>query len=154
MVAVRTAVGDDRCMSVFPGGTRSGGHRAAPPRSPRSRRRKWGVVRDRARARCFSANARRARQAPGAAPERWGHVPSYGAASAREGGRTLDFRGDQMHYRAPLDDDALGQATWDDLAPLYRELLEAPIAPGEVRAWLAAWSALDARVDEAYARSL
>jgi oligoendopeptidase F len=59
-----------------------------------------------------------------------------------------------MHHRAPLDDDALGQARWDDLAPLYRELLEAPIAPGEVRAWLAAWSALDARVDEAYARSL
>ena len=59
-----------------------------------------------------------------------------------------------MPDRAPLDDDALAQATWDDLAPLYRELLEAPIATGAVRAWLAAWSALDARVDEAYARSL
>ena len=48
----------------------------------------------------------------------------------------------------------LTDATWDDLVPSYRALLEAPLAAETVRAWLDEWSALDARVDEGYALAL
>ena len=51
-------------------------------------------------------------------------------------------------------DAALAQATWGDLAPHYRALEERPLDAAALRAWLADWSALDARVDEAYAAAL
>ena len=59
-----------------------------------------------------------------------------------------------MTVRPPIDDAALARATWDDLAPRYRALLDAPLGADTVRAWLADWSALDAAVDEAYAAAL
>ena len=44
---------------------------------------------------------------------------------------------------------ALADATWQDIAPHYEALTEAPLALEDVPAWLAAWSALDTVVDEA-----
>lgn len=50
----------------------------------------------------------------------------------------------------PASPDVLANATWQDIAPHYEALLEAPLAGArDVRAWLAAWSALDTVVDEA-----
>ena len=59
-----------------------------------------------------------------------------------------------MSDRTPLDQSALARAAWDDLAPHYQELLDAPLEAASVRPWLRRWSDLDARVDEAYARAL
>jgi oligoendopeptidase F len=44
----------------------------------------------------------------------------------------------------------IADATWADLAPLYESLADEPLASATVRAWLAAWSALDSVVEEAY----
>jgi oligoendopeptidase F len=44
----------------------------------------------------------------------------------------------------------IADATWADLAPLYEALAGEPLTPSTVRAWLAAWSALDSVVEEAY----
>jgi oligoendopeptidase F len=44
----------------------------------------------------------------------------------------------------------IADATWADLAPLYEALADEPLTPSTVRAWLAAWSALDSVVEEAY----
>ena len=49
----------------------------------------------------------------------------------------------------PASPDALASASWQDIAPLYEALLDAPLAPDDLPAWLAAWSALDTVVDEA-----
>ena len=49
----------------------------------------------------------------------------------------------------PASPAALADATWEDLAPHYEALAEAPITVDDVPAWLAAWSALDTVVDEA-----
>jgi oligoendopeptidase F len=46
--------------------------------------------------------------------------------------------------------DDVANATWADLAPLYEALAEQPLDSSTVRAWLAAWSALDSVVEEAY----
>ncbi len=43
---------------------------------------------------------------------------------------------------------------WADLSPLYEALAEAPLSAATVRAWLAAWSALDSVVEEAYALAM
>jgi oligoendopeptidase F len=48
----------------------------------------------------------------------------------------------------------IADATWTDLAPLYDALVEEPLTPASVRAWLAAWSALDAVVQEAYGMAM
>ena len=44
----------------------------------------------------------------------------------------------------------IADATWADLAPLYAALVEEPLTSSTVREWLAAWSALDSIVEEAY----
>jgi oligoendopeptidase F len=44
----------------------------------------------------------------------------------------------------------IANAAWTDLAPLYEALADEPLAPSTVRPWLAAWSALDSVVEEAY----
>ncbi|MDQ3998332.1 MAG: hypothetical protein M3303_15090, partial [Gemmatimonadota bacterium] len=44
----------------------------------------------------------------------------------------------------------IADATWADLAPLYESLADEPLTSSTVRAWLAAWSALDSIVEEAY----
>lgn len=44
----------------------------------------------------------------------------------------------------------IADATWADLAPLYEALVEEQLTASTVRAWLAAWSALDSIVEEAY----
>jgi oligoendopeptidase F len=44
----------------------------------------------------------------------------------------------------------IADATWADLAPLYEALVDEPLTPATVREWLAAWSALDSVVEEAY----
>jgi oligoendopeptidase F len=44
----------------------------------------------------------------------------------------------------------IADATWADLAPFYEALVEEPLTASTVRAWLAAWSALDSVVEEAY----
>jgi oligoendopeptidase F len=48
---------------------------------------------------------------------------------------------------APAD---VADATWADLAPLYETLADEPLTSSTVRPWLAAWSALDSIVEEAY----
>jgi oligoendopeptidase F len=48
---------------------------------------------------------------------------------------------------APAD---IADATWADLAPLYEALADEPLTASTVRPWLAAWSALDSVVEEAY----
>jgi oligoendopeptidase F len=50
----------------------------------------------------------------------------------------------------PPTPDAIANATWSDLAPLYQALADEPLTPSTLRAWLAAWSALDTVVEEAY----
>jgi oligoendopeptidase F len=50
----------------------------------------------------------------------------------------------------PATPSAIADATWTDLAPLYEALADEPLTPSSVRAWLAAWSALDSVVEEAY----
>ncbi len=44
---------------------------------------------------------------------------------------------------------ALTDATWDDVAPLYAALAEAPLTTDTVEAWLAEWSAVESIVGEA-----
>lgn len=44
----------------------------------------------------------------------------------------------------------IADAMWADLAPLYEALADEPLTPSTVRQWLAAWSALDSVVEEAY----
>src|SRR5688572_4540139 len=50
----------------------------------------------------------------------------------------------------PATPSAIANATWTDLAPLYEALADEPLTSSSVRAWLAAWSALDSVVEEAY----
>ena len=57
---------------------------------------------------------------------------------------TLAFRPE-----LPASPDAFARATWDDVAPYYEALAVAPLDAGDVEAWLAAWSQLDALVGEA-----
>lgn len=49
---------------------------------------------------------------------------------------------------------AFASAAWADLAPYYEELLAEPLTDQSVRQWLADWSSLDVRVDEAYALAM
>lgn len=44
---------------------------------------------------------------------------------------------------------ALADATWEDVAPLYAALAEAPLSVETVEAWLAEWSAVESLVGEA-----
>ena len=44
---------------------------------------------------------------------------------------------------------ALADATWDDVAPLYVALADAPLTADTVEAWLAEWSAVESIVGEA-----
>ncbi|GJG88292.1 oligoendopeptidase F [Gemmatimonadetes bacterium T265] len=44
---------------------------------------------------------------------------------------------------------ALADATWDDVAPLYGALADAPLTADTVEAWLAEWSAVESLVGEA-----
>ena len=44
---------------------------------------------------------------------------------------------------------ALADATWDDVAPLYTALAEAPLTVESVEPWLAEWSAVESIVGEA-----
>jgi oligoendopeptidase F len=44
----------------------------------------------------------------------------------------------------------IADATWADLAPFYEALADEPLTPSTVRPWLAAWSALDSVIEEAY----
>jgi oligoendopeptidase F len=44
----------------------------------------------------------------------------------------------------------IADATWADLAPRYEVLADEPLTASTVRSWLAAWSALDSVVEEAY----
>jgi oligoendopeptidase F len=50
----------------------------------------------------------------------------------------------------PASPDAVANATWADLAPLYEALADEPLTASTVRPWLASWSALDSVVEEAY----
>lgn len=52
---------------------------------------------------------------------------------------------------APQD---IADASWTDLAPLYEALATEPLGAANVRQWLAAWSALDALVEEAYSTAM
>ncbi|HEY7878253.1 MAG TPA: M3 family metallopeptidase, partial [Gemmatimonadaceae bacterium] len=54
----------------------------------------------------------------------------------------------------PSTADAFTAADWTDIAPFYRQLLDAPPSAATAREWLASWSQLDARVDEAYALAM
>ncbi|MDQ6925806.1 MAG: M3 family oligoendopeptidase, partial [Candidatus Eremiobacteraeota bacterium] len=49
----------------------------------------------------------------------------------------------------PASPAALADATWDDVAPLYAALGEAPLTVESVESWLAEWSALESLVGEA-----
>jgi oligoendopeptidase F len=44
----------------------------------------------------------------------------------------------------------VADSSWADLEPLYLALAESPLSPEAVRPWLAAWSALDSVIEEAY----
>jgi oligoendopeptidase F len=48
----------------------------------------------------------------------------------------------------------LADATWEDLQPLYRELVERPIDAGSLARWLADWSRLEEVVTEAAAQAM
>ncbi len=48
----------------------------------------------------------------------------------------------------------LATASWDDIRPLYQELLDRPLAEGGVPAWLADWSRLEEIVGEAAALAM
>ncbi|MFN2567531.1 MAG: hypothetical protein ABR499_21255, partial [Gemmatimonadaceae bacterium] len=48
----------------------------------------------------------------------------------------------------------LAHSAWSDLAPLYEALADEPLTATTVRPWLAAWSALDSVVEEAYALAM
>lgn len=45
-------------------------------------------------------------------------------------------------------------ATWEDVAPYYETLANVELSPGRERAWLTAWSALDAMLGEAAALAM
>jgi hypothetical protein len=49
----------------------------------------------------------------------------------------------------PETPDAFASARWEDVAPYYDTLAEAPLDAGTVEAWLAEWSRLEALVGEA-----
>ncbi|MDX2121564.1 MAG: M3 family oligoendopeptidase [Gemmatimonadota bacterium] len=55
---------------------------------------------------------------------------------------------------ASLTPAALATASWDDIRPLYQELLDRPLAEGGVPAWLADWSRLEEVVGEAAALAM
>ena len=54
----------------------------------------------------------------------------------------------------PESPSAFAAASWDDIAPHYDALRDAPLDAASVRGWLDAWSRLDAMVDEAYALAM
>ena len=54
----------------------------------------------------------------------------------------------------PASPDALADATWEDLAPYYAALAEAPLAADSVEAWLGTWSRLEELVAEAGTKAL
>ncbi|HWP03850.1 MAG TPA: M3 family oligoendopeptidase [Gemmatimonadaceae bacterium] len=49
----------------------------------------------------------------------------------------------------PESPQALADATWADIAPLYEALAEAPVVPATAGEWLASWSRLEELLDEA-----
>jgi oligoendopeptidase F len=51
-----------------------------------------------------------------------------------------------MAERTPADFAAI---TWDELLPLYQELVERPLSPANAEAWLADWSRLEELITEA-----
>ncbi len=48
----------------------------------------------------------------------------------------------------------VANATWADLAPPYDALVQEPLTSTSLRPWLAAWSALDTVVEEAYSMAM
>lgn len=48
----------------------------------------------------------------------------------------------------------LAQATWDDIRPLYQELIDRPLGAGQMEPWLADWSRLEEVVGEAAALAM
>ncbi len=50
---------------------------------------------------------------------------------------------------ASLTPAALADVTWEELRPLYQELIDRPVDPASVEAWLADWSRLEEVVSEA-----
>jgi oligoendopeptidase F len=49
---------------------------------------------------------------------------------------------------------ALADATWEDIRPLYQELVDRPMDPTTIEAWLADWSRLEEVVSEAAALAM
>jgi oligoendopeptidase F len=54
----------------------------------------------------------------------------------------------------PASPEAFSPADWPAIAPHYEALRDAPLDAANVREWLAAWSRLDAMVDEAYSLAM
>ena len=54
----------------------------------------------------------------------------------------------------PLSSDALTDASWEDIGPLYEELAQRPLDRDSVEDWLADWSRLTALIQEASALAL
>ena len=59
-----------------------------------------------------------------------------------------------MHLALPESPAAFAAASWDDIAPHYEALRDAPLDESRAREWLAGWSRLDAMVDEAYSLAM
>ena len=55
---------------------------------------------------------------------------------------------------ASLTPAALATATWDDIRPLYQDLLDRPLAAGAIPGWLGEWSRLEEVVGEAAALAM
>ncbi len=59
-----------------------------------------------------------------------------------------------MTLALPSTAEDFAAASWPDIEPFYRDLIDRPLASDNLRDWLAGWSALDVRVDEAYALAM